>query len=161
MLDKSVRILWNLHVRDAEMRLATPSLGRILEVTNSLLEKLTVPSASQEIPHILRNPKVHYRIHNSPPPVPILSHINPVHASISHFLKIHFSIILPSRDLVKCFVTFLSFYYEELLAPRPTPKLQDLSLSAVCHCLFNILAPTLHLWRPFFHPQPDRHPTPW
>ena len=40
-------------------------------------------------------PEGHYRIHNSPTPSSILSQINSVHASQSHFLKIHFNIIFP------------------------------------------------------------------
>ena len=37
------------------------------------------------------------------------------------------------------------FYGEELLEPRPIPKLEDHPLSAVHDCLFNIFAATLHI----------------
>jgi hypothetical protein len=36
------------------------------------------------------------------------------------------------------------FYGEELLAPRPTPKVEDHPLLAVRNCLFNVFAATLY-----------------
>ena len=49
--------------------------------------------ASQEIPRISRNPKVHYRTHKRPKPVSILRQPNPVHILTSHLLQIHPNII--------------------------------------------------------------------
>jgi hypothetical protein len=47
----------------------------------------------------------------------------------------------------------------EYLVLRFTPKLQDHPLSAVCDCLFTIIAATLPIWRPC-RDKGDRHEVP-
>ena len=49
---------------------------------------------SQEIPRILGNSMIRYRICNSPPLVPVLSQINPVYVLLSAFFKVHIKILL-------------------------------------------------------------------
>jgi hypothetical protein len=69
-----------------------------------------------------------------------------------------FPLGLPTNTVyVKCF-NIVSFYGEELLAPCPTPKLEDHLLTAVHNCLFNVLTATLLIWRPFVLPQPEDMP---
>jgi hypothetical protein len=56
------------------------------------------------------------------------------------------------------FRNIILFHSEELLAPRPTSKLEDHPLSAVHDCLLNVFAATLHNWKPFLHLQPEDVP---
>ena len=90
-------------------------LSQFMHQTNSMQQSpswnANRNTASIEIPHTLWNPNVHYRNQKSLPPVPILSHINPIHAFPSDFLQIHSlfwhlrlclpSGVLPSEPVVR------------------------------------------------------------
>jgi hypothetical protein len=52
-------------------------------------------AATQELPSVLWNPKVHYRVNKSPPLVPIPSLIHPIHTIPFYFSEIHSNIVHP------------------------------------------------------------------
>jgi len=64
-----------------------------------------------------------------------------------HTTSINTEALVVASKEIQCanFVTRYVSYGEELLAPRPTPKLEDQALSAVRDCLFNIFAATFHI----------------
>ena len=75
-------------------------------------------AANQEIPHISRNPKVHYRTHKRPPTVPILGQPNPVHIPTSHLLEIHPNIIHPSTPRSPQWSPSLRFPQQDPIHPH-------------------------------------------
>ena len=98
-------------------------------------------SASQEILCHLWNSKIYYYIHKCPPPVPILSQINSVHALPSHFLKIHFNIILPSMFISSKWSFLSGFPTKTLYAPPLSPTRATCSvhltlLDLITHIIF-------------------------
>jgi hypothetical protein len=79
-----------------------PQYSRLIidNLTHSLME--LSPSwegancaATQKLPSVLWNPKVHCRVHKSPPLFPILSQIYSIHTLSSYLSKIHFNIVNP------------------------------------------------------------------
>ena len=78
-------------------------------------------AASQEIPRISRNPKVQYRIHKYPPPVPILGQPNPVHIPTSHLLEIRPNIVHPSMPRSPHWSLSFQFPHQEPVHPLSSP----------------------------------------
>ena len=74
-------------------------------------------AVSQEIPHISRNPKVHYRTHKRPPPLSILDQPNPVHIPTSHLLEIHHNIFHPSTPRSSQWSLSLRFPHQDPIQP--------------------------------------------
>jgi len=73
----------------------------------SLSREVDSSLGSKEMSRILYNRKLHHRLCNSPPLVPLLGNINPLYAHRYHFFEIYFNVTPPQSlsfkwSLPKC-----------------------------------------------------------
>ena len=86
-----------------------------------LLEKLTGLQLIKKFPTFVWNPKVHYRTHKRPPPVPVLGQPNPVDIPTSHLLEIHPNIIHTSTPMSPQWSLSLRFPHQDSIRPLSSP----------------------------------------
>ena len=95
-------------------------------------------AASQEMPRISRNPKVQYRAHKLPPPVPILGQPNAVHTPTSHLLEIQPNIIHPSTTKSRQWSLSLRFPHQDLIPSMWNKKPTGCHLVLYLFLLYNL-----------------------
>ena len=143
---EQVQSLWKKVKTRAPTGNRTPLSSKKTLLTYSMVQSPSWEAnwfaASQEIPRISRNLKVHYRTHKRPPPVSILGQTNPVHIPYPHptswrsvlILSTHLRLDLPSGLLPSGFPT--KTLYTSLSSP----------IRATCpaHLIYNIISYLLH-----------------